>query len=55
MVLECELLATGEIAIYCHYPDEEDYGCEIATNCAGEKEPGKVLTNMIIEKAKKAE
>lgn len=53
-ILECEILQTGEIALYCHLPDEEGYGCELATNGPGEKEPGKVLANMIIKKAKAA-
>lgn len=52
LILECKILSTGEIALYCHLPDEEDYGCELAINGPGEKEPGKVLTKMILEKAK---
>lgn len=51
-ILECEILTTGEIALYCHLPDEEDYGCELAENGSGEKSPDKVLRHMIIEKAK---
>lgn len=50
LVLECEILQTGEIALYCHYPDEEDYGCDLATNKPGDREPGKVLTKMILKK-----
>jgi len=45
LILECEILSTGEIS-------EENYGCELAENGPGEKEPGKVLTKMIIEKAR---
>lgn len=52
LILECEILQTGEIALYCHFPDEEEYGCDLAKNGAGEREPGKVLANMILEKAK---
>lgn len=52
LILECEILTTGEIALYCHLPDEEGYGCNLAENCSGEKEPGKVLGHMILEKAK---
>lgn len=52
LILECEILSTGEIALYCHFPEEKDYGCDLAKNGAGDREPGKVLTNMILEKAK---
>lgn len=50
LILECEILQTGEIALYCHFPEEEDYGCDLATNGPGDKEPGKVLTKMILDK-----
>jgi len=53
LICECETLLTGEIALYCHFPNEEDYGCEIAKNGPGE--PGKVLAKMILEKATKNE
>lgn len=50
LILECEILSTGQIALYCHYPDEEDYGCDIATNGPGERSPDTVLTKLILEK-----
>jgi len=52
-ILECEILSTGEIALYCHLPEEEDYGCKLAENGPGEKQPDKVLTQMILEKTNK--
>lgn len=51
MILECEILSTGEISLYCHLPEEENYGCSLAENSPGEKEPGKVLQKMILDKA----
>jgi len=50
LVLECEILSTGEIALYCHYQNEEEYGCRIADNHAGDREPSIVLTQMIMLK-----
>ena len=50
LILDCEILSTGEIALYCHYPDEEDYGVGLAHNHAGDKEPSTVLTKMILDK-----
>lgn len=50
LVLECEILTTGEIALYCHFLEEEEYGCDIATNGPGDNSPSNVLTKMIMEK-----
>ena len=50
LIVECEILSTGEIALYCHYRNEESYGCRIADNHAGDREPSIVLTQMIIDK-----
>jgi hypothetical protein len=45
MILECEIFSTGEIALYCHLPEEdsENQACDIAQNTAGDREPGKVI------------
>ena len=52
LLLECEILTTGEIALYCHYQDEENYGCDIAQNGPGDRSPGNVLDRMILKKKK---
>lgn len=43
MILETEILTTGEIALYAHWPDEEDYGCELVINGPGDSSPTEKL------------
>jgi len=53
LVLSCEELTTGEIAIYArrHGEDEEDEALLLAENSDGEKNPTAVLIELIKMKA----
>ena len=50
MICEAEILSTGEIALYVHWPDEQNYGCELAVNEPGNPEPTQKLSKMISAK-----
>jgi len=49
MILSCEVLTTGEVAIYARFNDEEEEmeNLGIAKNEEGDKRPDKVLINLI--------
>lgn len=47
MIIETEILSTGELALYVHWPTEENYGCQLAKNEPGNSEPTDKLREMI--------
>lgn len=48
MILTCEVLMTGHVAIYGRFEDEEFDWCELATNEPGPKQPD-VMTAKVID------